>query len=138
MLAVKKRVTENLLTFRFRGTTVSYSELLVALENIIIDKVATVHTARKKSETSASMEIGMATKKDSDCSREEGDQRIVDSALQAVYKETGKGSCGVREGPSWNTQQYPGGKGGKSRRKGAWPKVSGKKGCITQRERWQG
>ena len=38
----------------------SYSELLVALENIIIDKVATVPTAsNRKIDTSAPMEIGM-------------------------------------------------------------------------------
>ena len=41
----------------------SYSELLDALEIIIIDKVATVPTARnRKFDTSAPMEIGMAAK----------------------------------------------------------------------------
>ena len=39
MLAVKKLMPESLLNNRFRGTTMSYSELIVALENIIIDKV---------------------------------------------------------------------------------------------------
>ena len=63
MLAVKKLMPESLLNCRFRGTTMSYSELLVALENIIIDKVATVPTARNKEiDTSAPMEIGMAAK----------------------------------------------------------------------------
>ena len=39
----------------------SYSELLVALENIIIDKVATVSTARsRKNDTSAPTKIGIA------------------------------------------------------------------------------
>ena len=38
MLAVKKLMHESLLNCRFRGTTMSRSELLVALENIIIDK----------------------------------------------------------------------------------------------------
>ena len=46
MLAVKKLTPESLLNYRFRGTTMSYSELLVALENIIIDKVATVQTGK--------------------------------------------------------------------------------------------
>ena len=41
MLAVKKLMPESLLNYRFRGTTMSYSELIVALENIIVDKVAT-------------------------------------------------------------------------------------------------
>ena len=42
MPAVKKLMPESLLNYRFRGTTVSYDELLIALENIIIDKVATI------------------------------------------------------------------------------------------------
>ena len=54
MLAVKKLMPEILLNYRFRGTTMSYSELLVALEN----KVAIVPTARnRKTDTSAPMEI---------------------------------------------------------------------------------
>ena len=50
MLAVKKLVPESLLlhNYRFRGTTMSYSKLFVALENIIIDKVATVPTAGRR------------------------------------------------------------------------------------------
>ena len=48
MLAAKKLMPESLLNYRFRGTTMSYSELLVALENIIIDKVATVPTVKKQ------------------------------------------------------------------------------------------
>ena len=40
MLAVEKLILESVLNHRFRGRTMSYSELLVALENIIIDKVA--------------------------------------------------------------------------------------------------
>ena len=40
MLAVKKFMTESLLNHRFRGTMMSCSELLFALENIIIDKVS--------------------------------------------------------------------------------------------------
>ena len=65
----------------------SYSELLIALENIIIGKVTTVPTAQnKKIDTSAPMEIGMAAKDDGGKLREEGDRRIVDLAPQGVYK----------------------------------------------------
>ena len=65
MLAVKKLMPESLLNYRFRGTTMSYSELIVALENIIIDKVAMVPTARcRKHDTSAPVEIRMAAKED--------------------------------------------------------------------------
>ena len=56
MLVVKKLMRESLLNYRFRGMTMSYSELLVAPENIIIDKVATVPTARNgKTDTHAPM-----------------------------------------------------------------------------------
>ena len=85
VLAVKKLMPESLLKYRFRGTTMPYGELIIALENIIIDKVSTVHTARsRKHDTSAPMEIGMATKEDGENASQEGDQRIVDLALQAV------------------------------------------------------
>ena len=48
MLAVKKLMSESLLNYRFRGTTMSYSELIVALQSIIVDKVVAVPTARKQ------------------------------------------------------------------------------------------
>ena len=58
MLADKKLMPESLLNYRLRGTTMSYSELIVALENIDVDKVAMVPTARgRKYDTSAPMEI---------------------------------------------------------------------------------
>ena len=90
MLAVKKLMPESLLNDRFLGTTMSYSEPLVTLENIIviiiIDRVATVPSARsRKNDTSARMEIGMAAKEDGENASQEGHQRIVDFALQAVY-----------------------------------------------------
>ena len=103
MLAVKKLMPESLLNYRFRGTAMPYGELIIALENIIIDKVSTVPTARsKKHDTSAPMETGMATKEDGENARQEGDQRIVDFALQAVYKGIGKGKWGFGKGQSWN------------------------------------
>ena len=55
-LAVKRLVPESLLNYRFRGTTLPHEELLIALENIIVDKV----TSHSISNTSAPMEIGMA------------------------------------------------------------------------------
>ena len=72
------------------------------MENIN-DEVATVPTARKrKIDVSAPMEIGTAAKDDGELLREEGDQRIVDLALRAVYKGTGKGKWSVGKGQSWN------------------------------------
>ena len=74
----------------------SYSELIVALENIIVDKVVTVPTARnEKHDTSAPMEIGMAAKEDGENASQAGDQRIMDIALQAVHRGTGKGKWGL-------------------------------------------
>ena len=102
MLAVKKLMPESLRNCRFRGTTMSYSELIVALENIIIDKVAMVPTARgRKHDTSAPMDIGMAAKEDGENASQEGDQRIMDLAVQAVYKGTGKGKWSFSKGQNW-------------------------------------
>ena len=71
------------------------------LENIIIDKTATVPTARsRKTDTSAPKEIGMAAKKDGESSSQEGDQRIVDLALQVVCKGTGEGKWSFDKGQS--------------------------------------
>ena len=104
MLAVKKLMLESLLNFRFRGRTMSCSELLVSLENIIIDKVATVPTVRnRKMDTSAPMEIGMAARDDGENLREEGEQRIVSST-----KEQTKGSSvleRVRDGMRLSREQ---------------------------------
>ena len=81
VLAVKKLMPESLLNYRFRGTAMSYDELIIALENIIVDKVSTVSTTRsRKHDTSAPMEIGMATKEDGENASQEGDQRIIDLA----------------------------------------------------------
>ena len=103
MLAVKKLMPESLLNYRFRWTTMSHSELIVALENIIVGKVAMVPTARgRKHDTSAPMDIGMAAKEDGENASQEGDQRIIDLALQAFYKGTGKGKCGFGKGQNWN------------------------------------
>ena len=69
-VAVKKLMLGSLLNFRIRGTTLTYDELLIALENI--DKVSTVQTSKqKKFDTRAPMEIGVAKKDDHDRSREE-------------------------------------------------------------------
>ena len=92
MLAIKKLMPESLLNCRFQGTTMSWSELLVAMQNVIIDKVATVPTARSRNiDLSAPMEIGMAAK-----------ERILDIALQAVCKGPGKGNWSVGKGQGWN------------------------------------
>ena len=133
VLAVKKLMPESLLNYRFRGTTMPYNELIIALENIIIDKVSTVHTARsRKHDTSAPMEIGMATKEDGENTSQEGDQRIMDLALQAVYKGTGEGKCGFGKGQGWNEKVSKG--GGKN----SWQKGSGRKGGKGQEKGGKG
>ena len=113
-----------------------YGELIIALENIIIDKVSTVPTARsRKHDTSAPMEIGMATKEDGENASQEGDHQIVDLALQAVYKGTGKGKWGFGKGQSWNEKGSKGSKGGG---KNLWQKGSGKKGGKGQEKGGKG
>ena len=113
MIAIKKLMPGSLLNFRFRGTTLKYEELLIALEPIIIDKVSTTPTTRqKKVDTSAPMEIGIAAKDDSESSRG-GDQRIMDIALPAVQKGTGK--------------RYAGGKDANRGGKNSWQESNGKK-----------
>ena len=136
VLAVKKLMPEILLNYRFRGTTMSYDELIIALENIIIDKVSTVSTARsRKYDTSAPMEIGMASKEVGETTSQEGHQRIIDLALQAVYKGSGKGKWGLGKGQSWNEKGNKGGKGGGKR---YWQKGSGKKGGKGQEKGGKG
>ena len=55
----------------------------------------------------------MATKEDGENASQEGDQRIVDLALKAGYKGTGKGKWGFGKGQSWNEKGSKGSKGGR-------------------------
>ena len=58
----------------------------------------------------------------------------MDLVLQAVYKGTGKGKCGLGKGQNWNEK---GGKGGKDGGKNSWQKGSGNKGGKRARKGWQ-
>ena len=136
MLAVKKLMPESLLKYRLRGTTMLYSELIVALENIMVDKVVTDPTARnKKHDTSAPLEIGRAAKEDGENASQEGDERIMNIVLQAVYKGTSKAKCGFGTGQNWNEK---GGKGGKDGGENPWQRGSGKKGGKGQEKGGKG
>ena len=93
MLAVKKLMPESLLNNRFRGTTMSNSEIIIALETKLLTRCRQSRQAKTGGiDTSAPMEIGMAAKEDGEGASQEGDQRIVDHSLQAVCKGTGKGN----------------------------------------------
>ena len=73
MLAVKKLMPERLLNYRYRGTTMSYSEVIIALENVIVDKEVTVPPSKnRRNLTSAPMEIGMAAREDGESASQEG------------------------------------------------------------------
>ena len=87
-LAVKRLMPENLLNYRFRGTTLPYEELLIAQENIIVDKVTT-HSASKvkKIDTSAPMEIGMASGTDGEETFEEGRGRHLNLQCRQCTRE---------------------------------------------------
>ena len=103
MLEVNKLMPESRLNYRFRGTAMPYCELIIALENIVIDKVSTVPTATsRKHDTGAPTEIGLAAKEDGENASQEGDQRIVEIALQAVHKGTDNEKWSFGKGQSWN------------------------------------
>ena len=69
----------------------SYSEIIIALENTIVDTVSAIPSSKsRRNDTSTPMEIGMAAKEDGESGSQEGDQRIMDFALQAVYKGQAK------------------------------------------------
>ena len=93
------------------------------MENIIVDKVSTIPSSKsRRNDTSALMEFGMAAEEDGESVSQEGDQRIMDIALHAVYKGTGKEKWGFSKGQNWNE------KGGKDGGRNSWQKGSGKKG----------
>ena len=65
-------------------------ELLIALDNIIIDKVTTRSASKvKKIDTSAPQDIGMAAGTDGEKAFEEGYGKASELAVQAAYKGTG-------------------------------------------------
>ena len=104
-------------------------------ELIIIDKVATVPTARsRKLHTSAPIEIGMAVKEDGENASQEGDQRIVDFALPAVYKGTDKGKWSFSKCQSWNEK---GGKRWQRWREEFMAERQWQERMQRARERWQ-
>ena len=125
MLAVMKLMPESLLNYRFRGATMSYSELIVALENTIVDKVVTVPTARNKNrDTSAPMEIGMAPKEDGETASQEGDQRIMDFQKEPLaerqWQERRQRARERRQGRNQKDTLQLGACGSSGSRQGAW------------------
>ena len=108
MLAVKKLMPESLLNYRFGGTTMSYSELLVAPENIILHKVVTLPTVRgRRANTSPPMVNGKAAKDDGESAREEEDQRIVNLALQAGLQRDWQRKMEFRKGSDLERKRIP-------------------------------
>ena len=133
MLAVKKLMPESLLNYRFRGTTMPYDELIIALENIIIDKVSTVPTARnRKHDTSAPMEIEWQRKKMERIQAKKETSESWTLLCRAVYKGTGKGKWGFGKGQGWNE------KGSKGGGKNSWQKGSGRRGGKGQEKSGKG
>ena len=111
-----------------------YEALLIAVENIIIDRVATHSVSKaKKIDTGAPMEIGMAAGTDGEEAFEEGHGKAPELAVQAVYKGTGgRGGWNGGKDPNWSVQKYF--NSGKGEKKGAnragtgqWSKTGGKK-----------
>ena len=136
MLADKKLLLECLLNCRFRETMMSYSELLIAVKTSSLTR----KRQSRQRETGRLTRVfrwkhGMAEKDGGESAREEGDQRIVDFALQAGYKGTGKGKWSLGLGLSLNEKGYQGGEGDKEWKrmaKGQWQERKRR-----ARERWQ-
>ena len=80
----------------------------------------------------------MAAKDDDESAREEGNQRIVELALEAAYKGCGKGEWSFGKGQSWDGNGHNGGKGGKDGGKNSWQKGNGKKGGTAQEKGGKG
>ena len=64
------------------------------------------------------MKIGMSVKDDGEILREIVDQRIVDHALQAVYKGISDVKWSFGKGQSWNEKEYQGVEGSKDAKQG--------------------
>ena len=77
------------------------------------------------------MEMGMAAKEDGENASQEGDQRIIDLALQAFYEGTRNGKWSFGKGQNC-------GKGGKDEEKNSWQKGSGKTGGKGQEKGGKG
>ena len=77
----------------------------------------------------------MAAKEDGESASQEGDQKIMDLALQAVHRGTGKRKWGFGKGQNWNEK---GGKGGKDGGTNSWQKGIGKKGGKGQEKGGKG
>ena len=114
----------------------SHSEIIIALENIIVDKVSTVPSNKnRRNDTSAPMEIAMAAREDGEGASHEGDQRIVVLALQAVCgkgrKGGGKNSWQKGSGKKEAKGQEKGGKGDSRTCIAAWCRKGGIKKLIS-------
>ena len=83
MLAVKKLMPESLLNYWFRGTTMSYSEIIIALENIFVDKVSTIPSNKsRRNDTSARIGSKRRWRKREPRRRSENNGSCVASCLQ--------------------------------------------------------
>ena len=45
---MKKLMSESLLNYSFRGTTLSYEELIITIEYMIVDKITTISNLSEK------------------------------------------------------------------------------------------
>ena len=104
---------EHLLKFRFRGSVLG---LLVAPENVNVDKVTIVHASKRK-----------PRRVDGDESRDEGEQRAHGHQRSA---SSVRGGWGTGEILSSTAQKYIGGEGGKGAK---WSKNGGQIGEEAQR-----
>ena len=89
----------------------------------------------KRHDTSAPMEIGMATKEDSENASQEGDQRIIDLALQTVLQRSWQRKVELLAKVSIGTRREA--KVAKMEERTHSRKAVARKGGKGQREGWQ-
>ena len=127
MLAVKKLMPESLLNYRFRGTTMSDSEIIIALENIIVDKVSTTGGMTRVLQ----WRLGWQQKKTEKVRAKKEIREPWILPCRPFTKEQ------VRE--NWDSAKVKiGGKGGTDGGKNSWQKGSGKKGGKGQEKGGKG
>ena len=116
----KKRTPENLLYYRFQGTTLTYDEMIFALENVTLDKLTTTPVANpRKIDTNGSMDMGMAAEGGVSEAKSEEKQRVTGVTLPSnVHKCRTHEQLVLRqmwgESASWRKNSWS--KGGEKKR----------------------
>ena len=142
--AVRRLMPKSLRKICFRDTTLPYEELLIALKNILLDKVTTQSAHKvKKMDTSAPVESGVAAETDGEETFEEGYGKHLNYLCQQCTREQGPKVDGTEERvPVEVYRDLEAAAKVKKRAdragKGQWSKTGGKKGGKGQEKGGKG